>query len=206
MRVVVADDHPVFRMGLCRLLESVPGMEVVGEAWDTSTAEEATVDTRPDVVVMDLHMPGGGGVEAIERIRRRAPDVRVLVLTMHSDDALVRKALRAGARGYVLKDASSEEILRALAAVHANQAILDAAVAERVFAAAPRSGPFPQLTERETEILERMAAGLTNEAIALRLGLSVKTVQNYVSNVLLKLGARHRGEAIARARDAGLGS
>jgi DNA-binding NarL/FixJ family response regulator len=205
MRVVVADDHPVFRMGLCRLLESVPDVEVVGEAWDTASAVETVVGTRPDVVVMDLHMPGGGGVEAAQQIRRRTPDVRVLVLTMHSDAALVRRALRAGARGYVLKDASSEEILRALAAVHADQAILDASVADHLFAATPEPGPFPQLTERETDILERMAAGLDNEAIALRLGISVKTVQNHVSNVLLKLGARHRGEAIARARDAGMG-
>ncbi|GAA3813479.1 response regulator transcription factor [Sphaerisporangium flaviroseum] len=205
MRVVVADDHPVFRMGLRRLLESVPGVEVVREAWDTASAVEAAAEERPDVVVMDLHMPGGGGVEATSQIRRRAPDVRVLVLTMHSDDALVRTALRAGARGYVLKDASSEEILRALEAVHADQAILDAVIADRFFAAASAPSPFPQLTERETDILERMATGLTNEAIALRLGISIKTVQNHVSNVLLKLGARHRGEAIARARDAGLG-
>ncbi|GII56223.1 DNA-binding response regulator [Planotetraspora thailandica] len=206
MRVVVADDHPVFRMGLCRLLESVPDVEVVGEAWDTDSVVETVLATQPDVVVMDLHMPGGGGVEATQQIRRRASGVRVLVLTMHSDAALVSKALRAGARGYVLKDASSEEILRALAAVHADQAILDASVADRVFAAAPEPGPFPQLTERETDILERMAAGLDNEAIARRLGISVKTVQNHVSNVLLKLGARHRGEAIARARDAGIGN
>ncbi|GII30355.1 response regulator transcription factor [Planotetraspora mira] len=205
MRVVVADDHPVFRMGLCRLLESVPEAEVVGEAWDTTSAVETVAETRPDVVVMDLHMPGGGGVEATEQIRRRTPDVRVLVLTMHSDATLVRKALRAGARGYVLKDASSEEILRALAAVHADQAILDASVADRVFAETAAPGPFPQLTDRELSILERMATGLDNEAIALRLGISVKTVQNHVSNVLLKLGARHRGEAIARARDAGIG-
>jgi DNA-binding NarL/FixJ family response regulator len=205
MRVVVADDHPVFRMGLRRMLESVPEMEVVGEAWDTASTVETVVGTQPDVVVMDLHMPGGGGVEATEQLRRRVPAVRVLVLTMHSDAGLVRRALRAGARGYVLKDASSEEILRALAAVHADQAILDASIADRIFAAAPEAGPFPQLTEREMDILERMAAGLTNEAIALRLGISVKTVQNHVSNVLLKLGARHRGEAIARARDAGIG-
>jgi len=205
MRVVVADDHPVFRMGLRRLLESVPEVDIVGEASDTASVVEVVIDTRPDVVVMDLHMPGGGGVEATQRIRRDAPEVRVLVLTMHSDTALVRNALRAGARGYVLKDASSEEILRALAAVHADQAILDASVADRVFSAAPDPGPFPQLTERETDILERMAVGLDNEAIALRLGISVKTVQNHVSNVLLKLGARHRSEAIALARDAGIG-
>jgi DNA-binding NarL/FixJ family response regulator len=153
-------------------------------------------------------MPGGGGVTATERIGRAAPGVRVLVLTMHADSARVREALRAGARGYIVKDAPPDDILRAVEAVHADQAILDPAVAGALMTAGrgPRVQAFPQLTERELDVLERMSGGATNDAIAARLGISVKTVQNHVSNVLLKLGVASRAAAVARARDAGLGA
>lgn len=152
-------------------------------------------------------MPGGGGVVATERVVRETPGVRVLVLTMHADTVRLAEALAAGARGYVVKDAPSEDILRAIAAVHADQAILDPSVVSALTAIgrAGRRPPFPQLTEREHDVLERMAAGLANEAIALRLGISVKTVQNHVSSVLLKLGVATRAAAVARARDAGVG-
>ena len=158
-------------------------------------------------MVIDLDMPGGGGVAATERIVRSAIGTRVLVLTMHADSARVGEALRAGARGYVVKDAPADDILRAIEAVHANQAILDPAVTGALLTAGrhERRPSFPQLTERELDVLERMSGGATNEAIALRLGISVKTVQNHVSNVLLKLGVGTRAAAVARARDAGLG-
>lgn len=207
IRIVVADDHAVFRLGMRRLLDAVPGFEVLGEAADTQSAVAATGELMPDVLVVDLDMPGGGGVVATEQVVRRTPEVRVLVLTMHSDSARVREALAAGARGYVVKDAPSEDILRAIQAVHANQAILDPAVRTALLAGG-RAGPgsaFPQLTDRELDVLERMAAGAANDAIAARLGINVKTVQNHVSNVLLKLGVSTRAAAVARARDAGVG-
>jgi len=206
-RVVVADDHAVFRLGMRRLLDAVPGIEVVGEAADADGAVAAAVDLKPDVVVMDLDMPGGGGVAATDRIGREAAPVRVLVLTMHADSARVGEALRAGARGYVVKDAPPDDILRAIEAVAADQAILDPAVAGALLAVgrSARRPTFPQLTEREHDVLERMSEGAANEAIAARLGISVKTVQNHVSNVLLKLGVSTRAAAVARARDAGLG-
>ncbi|MFI7518640.1 response regulator [Micromonospora globbae] len=207
LRVVIADDHHVFRMGLRRLLDSVPGVTVVAEAADAPGVVAAVLDHDPDVAVIDLHMPGGGGVEATDELRQRGARARVLVLTMHSDHAMVRQAIRSGARGYLLKDAEPDEIIRAVRAVHADQAIFDSAVADRMLAAISEAGasnPFPQLTEREYDVLARMAAGQSNQAIAARLGISVKTVQNHVSNVLLKLGVADRAQAVARARDAGV--
>ena len=207
IRVVVADDHAVFRLGMRRLLDAVPGFEVVAEAADTQGALDAVGRLTPDVLVVDLDMPGGGGVVVTQQVARAAPEVRVLVLTMHSDAARVRSALAAGARGYVVKDAPSEDILRAIQAVHANQAILDPSVSGALLAGSRTgtAGPFPALTDRELDVLERMAAGVANDAIAERLGISVKTVQNHVSNVLLKLGVSTRAAAVARARDAGVG-
>ncbi|WP_448616989.1 response regulator [Modestobacter sp. URMC 112] len=190
-----------------RLLDAVPGIDVVGEAADTEAVVATALALTPDVVVMDLDMPGGGGVPATERIVRELPGVRVLVLTMHADASLVGDVLRAGARGYVVKDAPPDDILRAITAVHADQAILDPAVSGALLTglAGARRPAFPQLTEREQAVLERMSRGASNEAIALRLGISLKTVQNHVSNVLLKLGVASRAAAVARARDAGVG-
>ncbi|MEU9738952.1 response regulator transcription factor [Micromonospora chersina] len=207
LRVVIADDHHVFRMGLHRLLDSVPGIAVVAEAADTAATVVAVRDHDPDVAIIDLHMPGGGGVDATAQIRGQSPRTRVLVLTMHSDHVMVRQAVRAGARGYLLKDAEPEEIIGAVRAVHADQAIFDSGVADRMLAALTETGPakpFPQLTDREFDILARMAAGQSNQAIAARIGISMKTVQNHVSNILLKLGVADRAQAVARARDAGV--
>lgn len=161
---------------------------------------------NPDVVVMDLDMPGGGGIAATERILRTAPRVRILVLTMHAVSTRVGEAVRAGARGYIVKDAPPQDILRAIEAVHANQAIFDPAITEALIEPGrnPRRPLFPQLTEREFDVLEGMSDGATNDAIALQLGISVKTVQNHVSSVLLKLGVASRAAAVALARDAGI--
>jgi len=207
-RLVVVDDHMVFREGLRALLGRVDDIEIVGEAATTQEAVDVTENLRPDVVLMDLHLPGGGGEVATTTIIAAHPEVAVLVLTMHSDDAHLRHALHAGARGYLLKDAEPDAIIRAILAVNEGQAIFDPGIAARVIAAtgtpqADRS--FPVLTDREFEILDRLARGLRNDAISARMGISIKTVQNNVSTILLKLGAADRAQAVALARDAGMG-
>lgn len=210
-RVVVVDDHPMFREGLAAMLSSLPDTEVVGEAGDGEEAVTVVAETRPDVVLMDLHMPGINGVEATGRITADHPEVAVLVLTMLADDDSLFAAVRSGARGYLLKEAPRADIVRALDAVTAGQAVLDPHVAHRVLAAAavpapaPDPAAFPHLTEREREILDLLARGLTNSAVAQRLFLSEKTVRNHVSNIFAKLHARDRADAIAKARDAGYG-
>jgi DNA-binding NarL/FixJ family response regulator len=208
IRVVVVDDHIVFREGLRALLARIDEVEIIGEAATTQEAIEVTEELRPDVVLMDLHLPGGGGELATRTIAGANPEVAVLVLTMHSDDAHLRHALHAGARGYLLKDADPDAIIRAIVAVSEGQAIFDPGIAARVIAAtgAPQTErPFPVLTEREHEILDRLARGLRNDAIAARMGISIKTVQNNVSTILIKLGATDRAQVLAMARDAGLG-
>jgi DNA-binding NarL/FixJ family response regulator len=208
IRVVVVDDHMVFREGLRALLGRVDDIEIVGEAATTQEAVEVTDAVLPDVVLMDLHLPGGGGEVATTSILAAHPEVAVLVLTMHSDDAHLRNALKASARGYLLKDAEPDAIIRAIVAVKEGQAIFDRGIASRVISAtaAPQTDrPFPVLTDREHEILDRLARGIRNEAIAARMGISIKTVQNNVSTILLKLGATDRAQAVALARDAGMG-
>ena len=212
LRVLIADDHPLFRDGLRTLLASAPDTELVGEA---STGEEAVTlaaELQPDVVVMDLQMPGIGGIEATRRIVHSSPHVRVLVVTMFEDDATVFSAMRAGARGYVLKGANYREMLRAIGAVGDGEAIFSPAVAVRLadyFANSIRPGAppdvFPELSEREREILDLLARGLKNPEIAARLYLSPKTVRNNVSNILHKLQVADRTHAVIRAREAGLG-
>ena len=207
-RVIVADDHPTFRRGLGALLDALDEIELVGEAADGETAVALASQLRPDVVVMDLNMPGVNGVEATRRIVADDPEVAVLVLTMHSDDTHLRHALHAGARGYLLKDAEPDAIIRAIVAVNEGQAIFDRGIAPRVIAATGTpevDRPFPVLTDREYEILDRLARGLRNDAISARMGISMKTVQNNVSTILLKLGAADRAQAVALARDAGMG-
>jgi DNA-binding NarL/FixJ family response regulator len=210
LRVVVADDHPVYRDGLALLLGSVPGLEVAGTAADGAEAVAVVREQLPDVVVMDVQMPVLDGIEATRRIAAEVPSVGVVVLTMSEDDGTVFAAVRAGARGYLLKGADQEEVVRAITTVASGGAVFGAALARRIaefFTSGP-AGPetaFPQLTAREREVLELVAAGRSNAQIAAALYLSPKTVRNVVSNVLTKLQVTDRAQAIVRAREAGLG-
>ncbi|HEY5846224.1 MAG TPA: response regulator transcription factor [Microlunatus sp.] len=209
VRVVLADDHPVVRAGLTALLSSLPDIEVVGTAADGRSAVKEVVLQRPDVAMLDLQMPELDGLAATREITRLAPAVAVLVLTMFDDEDSVFAAMRAGARGYVVKGAEQEEIGRAIRAVAAGEAIFSPGVAQRVlrYFATPQpvADPFPQLTAREREILDLLAAALPNAAIATRLGLSPKTVANHLSSIFTKLQVADRAAAILRAREAGLG-
>lgn len=207
IRVLLADDHPVVRHGLAALLGTFDGVEVVGHAADGAEVIREVLLTGPDVVVMDLRMPGVDGVQATGRILRDRPGTAVLVLTMFADDLLVGEALHAGARGYLLKGAEQDEIERAIRTVAAGGAIMSPAVATRVLKRiSPSGGALPALTAREREVLELLASGAPNGTIAAALGLAPKTVANHLSAILLKLGVSSRGEAIAAARDAGLGT
>jgi DNA-binding NarL/FixJ family response regulator len=211
IRILIADDHPLFRGGLRALLESVADTDVVGEA---ATGEEAVDLARslvPDVVVMDINMPGLNGIDATRRILDETEDVSVLVMTMHDDDEAVFAAIRAGARGYQLKGAAQDETLRAIRSVANGEAIFGPGVADRLqrFLATPPhvdpSRAFPQLTERELEILQLLAERRTNAEIAAKLFLSPKTVRNYVSAIFAKLQVADRAEAGLVARAGGLG-
>jgi DNA-binding NarL/FixJ family response regulator len=211
VRVLIADDHAAFRGGLRALLETATDIVVVGEAATGAAATSAAATRQPDVVLMDVNMPGMDGVEATRRIVDASPHVAVLVLTMHDDDETVFAALRAGARGYLLKGTQRAELLRAVRAAAAGEAIFGPTIARRLMAyfarPAPRVDPaaFPELTDRELEILELVARGLSNPTITAELGLSPKTVRNHVSNIFAKLQVRDRAEAIVRAREAGMG-
>jgi DNA-binding NarL/FixJ family response regulator len=208
IRVVIADDHPVYRSGLAGVLTDAEDIEVVGAAADGAAALELADELEPDVVVMDLHMPGITGVEATRRLAGRTS---VLVLTMFDDDESVLAAMRAGARGYLVKGAAGDRIVGAVRAVAAGEAVFGADVAARVLGAFAddRHGgtvrPFPMLTDREREILGMIGAGWSNTDIARRLVLSDKTVRNHVSNIFAKLQVADRAQAIVRAREAGLG-
>ncbi len=210
IRVLVADDHPVFRYGMRAILSSKPDVELVGEARDGEEAVALAVALKPDVILMDLNMPGTGGIEATRRILEKLPGVGILVLTMIEEDDSVFAAMRAGARGYLLKGADGAETIRAIRAVAGGEAIFGPSIARRLtgyFAGAKDAAtqPFPELTEREREILSLIARGRTNAAIAEALYLSPKTVRNYVSNIFTKLQVADRAEAIVRAREVGLG-
>ncbi|MEU7837812.1 response regulator transcription factor [Nonomuraea sp. NPDC049129] len=212
IRVLLADDHPVYRDGLAVLLGSIPGIEVVGTAANGAEAVERAAESQPDVVVMDVRMPGLDGIEATRRVVADSPHIAVVVLTMSEEDATLFAAMRAGARGYLLKGANQAEIVRAITAVAHGEAIFGPAVARRVadFFTGTATGrsddpAFPQLTPREREILSLVAAGRANAQIASALFLSPKTVRNNVSNIFAKLHVADRAEAIVRARDAGLG-
>jgi DNA-binding NarL/FixJ family response regulator len=211
LRVVIADDHPVFRHGIRALLEMTPDVVVAGEAMTGDEVVALAEQLRPDLILMDVQMPGLNGIEATRRIVQRSPQIRVLVVTMFEDDASVFTAMRAGARGYVLKDATQDELLRAIRAAANGEAIFSPSIASRLinFFMAPHptipKTIFPELTEREQEILDLLAQGKNNSEIAAWLSLSAKTVSNYVSNILNKLQVTDRTEAIIRARDAGLG-
>jgi DNA-binding NarL/FixJ family response regulator len=203
IRVVLADDHPVVRRGLGAMLRSVDDIDVVGEAGDGHEAIRAAVSLHPDVVVLDIHMPGLDGVAAAREIRREAPGVGILMLTMLEDDASVRAAISAGAAGYVLKGDPQDRIVRAIHAVACGDAFLAAGVARHVVDAAP--DPFTALSARERQLLALLAEGVPTTAMARRLGVAPKTVSNTLSAVYAKLGVTNRTEAALRARDAGLG-
>ena len=210
IRILIADDHPVFRYGLRALLSAEPTTDVVGEATTGEEAIAQALSLQPDVILMYLNMPGVNGIEATRRIIAETPHVSILVLTMFDDDDSVFAAMRAGARGYLLKGAEGEETVRAINVVNNGEAIFSPSIARRLMqyfgASRPTALPqlFPDLTEREREILALIAQGYTNPAIAEKLVLSPKTVRNHVSNIFSKLQVAGRAEAIIRARDAGL--
>ena len=212
IRVLVADDHATFVRTVTLLLDDEDGIEVVGTAGDGAEAVQRALVLQPDVVLMDLNMPGTNGIDATRQIAEAAPHVAVLVLTMFDDDDSVVTAIRSGARGYLLKGARQADIARAIRAAHAGEAIFGAAVARRLAGLVdptPPPGPaaaFPELTARELDVLDEIATGLDNRAIASALYLSEKTVRNYVSTIMAKLQASSRAELIVRARDAGLGT
>ena len=211
IRLVLVDDHPVVRDGLKALLGSVDDMAVVGEASSGEEALDVVAATCPDVVIMDIDMPGIGGIEATRRLTSAHRNSVVLVLTMYGEDEFVFAALRAGARGYLVKGAQQEDVLRTIRAVTQGDAVFGHDVADRLLHAltasetVPRS-PFPELTERERQVLQLLADGRSNAVIGRQLGLTPKTVANHVSNILTKLQAADRAEVVVRARRAGLGS
>jgi len=208
VRVLVADDHPLFRAGLRSTLE-LAGFELVGEVESGAAAVDEAARLAPHLVVMDIHMPELNGIDATRAIVAARPETGVLVLTMFEDDESVFAAMRAGARGYLLKGADQGEVLRAAESVARGEAIFGPAIARRVieFMSHPpaKSQPFPELTAREREVLELIAQGMSNARIAERFVLSQKTVRNHVSNILTKLRVADRSQAIVRAREAGLG-
>lgn len=213
IKLLIADDHTLFREGLRVLLAATPDVEVVGEA---ATGDEATAlaaQHQPDVILMDIQMPGVNGVEATRRIIHTSPHIGVIMLTMLEDDDSVFAAMRAGARGYILKGADKAEVLKTIRAVAGGEALFGPAIAQRLMNFFGALGPrpltppltFPELTEREREVLTLIAQGFNNSEIAERLTLSPKTVGNHISNIFSKLQVADRAQAIIRARDAGLG-
>jgi DNA-binding NarL/FixJ family response regulator len=211
IRILIADDHPVFRFGLRALLESQPDMLVLAEAESGEDSVEMAQSLQPDIVLMDVNMPGLNGIEATRRITAEAPSIAILIITMFDDDTIFT-AMQAGARGYLIKGAQGEETLRAIRAVANGGVIFSSGVAKQMMAYFARGMktavdvPFPDLTPREREILELLAQGLTNAAIAEGLVLSPKTIRNQVSNIFSKLQVATRSEAIIKAREAGLGN
>ena len=210
VRVLIAEDHPLFREGMRGRLDRVADVAVVGEAASGDEAVELAHKLEPDIILMDIKMPGLNGIEATREIQRANPQIGILVLTMFEDDDSVFAAMRAGAKGYLLKDSGGEGVVHAIRAVASGEAVFGPGVAERMigFFSAPRAAPrraFPELTEREEEVLSLVAQGKGNQEIARQLFVSLKTVRNHVSNILLKLQVADRAQAVIRARDAGMG-
>ncbi len=209
IRILIADDHTLFRDGLRALLNSIAQVQVVGEAARGEEAIARAESLQPDVILMDIQMPGVNGIEATRQILRASPHIGIIMLTMFEDDDSVFAAMRAGARGYILKGADQAEMVRAIRAVANGEALFSAAIAKRMmsyFAAVPKTvTAFPELTEREGEILNLIAQGLNNTEIAERLVLAPKTVRNHISNIFNKLQVADRAQAIVRAREAGMG-
>ncbi len=211
VRVLIADDHPLFREGMRGRLDRVADVAVVGEAASGDEAVELAHQLEPHVILMDIKMPGLNGIEATRKNQQASPQIGVLVLTMFEDDDSVFAAMRAGAKGYLLKDSGGEGVVHAIRAVASGEAVFGPGVAERImgFFSAPRAAApqraFPELTEREEEVLSLVAQGKGNREIARQLFVSLKTVRNHVSNILLKLQVADRAQAVIRARDAGMG-
>lgn len=210
IHVLIADDHTLFREGLVSLLESVSEIEVAGTVENGGQAIRAAADLQPDVILMDLQMPETNGIDATREIIQTSPHIGVIILTMFEDDDSVFAAMRAGARGYILKGADQKDLLRAIRAVANGEALFGPSIASRMmnFFAKPNPAPkqvFPELTEREREILALLAQGKSNAEIAAQLVISLKTVRNHVSNIFNKLQVRDRVQAALRAREAGLG-
>jgi DNA-binding NarL/FixJ family response regulator len=210
LRVVVVDDHPVFRIGMHALVDALPDVAVAAQADDAASAVRALEEEQADVVVIDPELGGERAVDVIRELVRAAPGTRVLVITALDDDDTLFAALRAGARGYLLKGASPTDIERALRAVAAGEVVLGRQVADRAvrYLTGARTGgglPFPELTAREREVLDLVARGHDNVTIARRLVLSTKTVRNHVYSILAKLDVDDRGTLIVRARESGLG-
>jgi DNA-binding NarL/FixJ family response regulator len=209
IRVLIADDHPVYRDGLRLLVSGAPDLELVGEVETGTDAVAAAAAEHPRIVLMDIRMPEMSGIEATRLIMAADPSVAVLVLTMSEDDSSLVAAMRAGARGYIPKDADAEELLHAIRAAAVGEAIFGASIASRIVSYfdgdARSSAAFPDLTERELEILELIAEGRSNADIGQRLGIAPKTVRNHVANIMNKLEVADRSQAIVRARAAGLG-
>jgi DNA-binding NarL/FixJ family response regulator len=211
IRVLIADDHAVYRWGLRTLLDSEPDTEVVGEASTGKEVVERAAEIRPDAILMDIQMPGINGIEATRRIIEANQKIGVVILTMYEDDDSVFSAMRAGARGYVLKGAHPSQILKVLRAVASGEAYFGPEIARRLmsFFSAPKPASpveaFPELTSREVEILDLIAQGHSNPKIAARLYVSPNTVRNHISHIFTKLQVADRAHAIVRAREAGLG-
>jgi len=214
IRLLIADDHLFYREGVRTLLKGVPEVEIVGDAVSGNDVIDQAAALQPDVILMDIKMPGLNGIEATRQILQAHPAIGILIVTMFDEDDTVFAAMRAGARGYLLKDADRDELVRAISAIHRGEAIFSPAIARRMISyfARPASGPdprapqpFPELTEREREVLDLVAKGFANAAIATQLVVSIKTVQNHVSSIFNKLQVADRAQAIVRARDAGLG-
>jgi DNA-binding NarL/FixJ family response regulator len=209
IRVLLVDDSAAFRAGMTRLLATIPGIELCGTAADGTSGADAALQLQPDIVLMDISMPQTSGIEATRRLHDQAPHIGIVVLTMLEDDDAVGQALRAGARGYLVKGAPQTEIVETIRGVHAGRAVIGAATAKQlgnVLASGTREDPFPELTPRERGVLEALAAGATTAQIAGRLGLSDKTVRNHLSSIFTKLRVTDRTQAVLKARAHGLGA
>jgi DNA-binding NarL/FixJ family response regulator len=205
--VLVADDHAMVREGLRALLSSMEGYQLVGTAGTAADAVREAVLLKPDLLVLDIGFPDLNGIEVVRRLAKAAPSVKILMLTMYDDDESILGAVRAGALGYVLKGADADDLLRAIEAVAAGEAIFGPGLARRALQilSAPPEPAFAQLTPREREVLVLIASGLSNQAIAAKLRLSTNTISNHISSIFGKLQVGSRAEAIVRARSAGLG-
>jgi DNA-binding NarL/FixJ family response regulator len=209
IRVLLVDDSAAFRAGMTRLLATIPDIELSGTAADGASGVDAALQLQPDLVLMDISMPQMSGIEATRILHDQAPHIGIVVLTMLEDDDAVGQALRAGARGYLVKGSPQTEIVATIHGVHAGRAVIGAATANQlgsVFASGSRDDPFPELTPRERSVLEALAAGATTAQIANRLGLSNKTVRNHLSSIFTKLSVTDRTQAVLKARAHGLGA